>query len=445
MNYDIKTLIENDGFVCPACGKRHFGGLSDCVIGKGAIKKVPEYIRKFGGSKAFVLCDTKTYNAAGKAVADALDEASISYSMHIIKREHPSPDERIVGEAMMFCPADCDIIIAVGGGVINDTCKILAAARKVPDFIVGTAPSMDGFASGTSSMEREGLKVSLPSKCPDVVFGEPSVIANAPVQMIRSGIGDMLAKYVSIVEWRIASLLLGEYYCPVVADIVGTALKNCVDSAEGAVNGDEESACAVMEGLVISGLAMNYAGLSRPASGMEHYISHILDMRSLEFGTNADFHGIQCGISSLMTIRAYEKLKKEIPDKERALQYAGAFDLEKWNDFLRGLLGHGAEAMIAGERREGKYNLEKHSKRLDLIIEHFDEITDIISSLPKSDELESFMKRIGHPVSFGEIGISEKDARDAFAAAKDIRDKYVLGRLLWDLGLIDKYKTEVIV
>ena len=72
----------------------------------------------------------------------------------------------------MYCPPDADAVVAVGSGVLNDTGKLLSSARGIPDIIVGTAPSMDGFASGTSSMERGGLKVSLPSKCPDAVIAE---------------------------------------------------------------------------------------------------------------------------------------------------------------------------------------------------------------------------------------------------------------------------------
>ena len=91
--------------------------------------------------------------------------------------------------------------------------------------------------------------------------------------------------------------------------------------------------------------------------------------------------------------------------------------------------------MIAGERREGKYDPAKHAARLEKILAHWDRILAIIGSLPPSEKLEGFLRAIGHPTSFSEIGVSEEDAREAFRMAKDIRDKYVLGRLFWDLGL----------
>ncbi|MBR5257970.1 MAG: iron-containing alcohol dehydrogenase, partial [Clostridia bacterium] len=42
---------------------------------------------------------------------------------------------------------------------------------------------------------------------------------------------------------------------------------------------DEQAVAAVFEGLVIGVIAMTFAGVSRPASGVEHYISHVWDMR----------------------------------------------------------------------------------------------------------------------------------------------------------------------
>ncbi|MBQ8512780.1 MAG: sn-glycerol-1-phosphate dehydrogenase [Clostridia bacterium] len=434
MNYDLNSLMKNDGFVCPSCGRTHFGLLRDCFIGDGVMNELPGLVNKYGGKKPFVLCDTLTYEAAGEWVCRLLDEAKIPYALHIIQRIKPSPDEEIVGEAVMYCPLDCDLVIAVGGGVINDTGKILAAAKNVPQIIVATAPSMDGFASASSSMERSGLKVSLNSKCPDAVIGEAEILAKAPVHMIRSGVGDMLAKYVSIAEWQIANLIVGDYYCETIAEIVRCALDQCVKSAKAAVEGDKKAVCAVMEGLVLSGLAMNYAGISRPASGMEHYISHIIDMRALEFGTPSDFHGIQCGIGTLMTIRAYEGLMQQRPEPTAAREFANSFDLDGWYETLTEKLGHGAEAIIAGDRKEKKYDSAKHADRLAKIVTNWGEIQRIASKMPRSADLAKFMKDIGHPTTGEEIGLTEEDMADAFFMAKDIRDKYVLGRLLWDLG-----------
>lgn len=425
-------------FRCEVCGKIHDPLTSDCVIGKNALLSLPDYVKKYGSSKPFVLCDVNTYKAAGERVAALLNDSGITPSLHVIQSEEPSPDEKTVGESVMFCPRDADMIIGVGGGVINDTSKILAMTKNVPMIIVGTAPSMDGFASATSSVEREGLKISLPSKCPDCVIGDTGILSSAPRHMITSGIGDMLAKYISIAEWRIAHLISGEYYCEKIAETMLLSLEKCVRNAQKAVVGDEDAVAAVMEGLVMGGMMMNWAGMSRPASGMEHYISHIIDMRSLEFGLPHELHGIQCGIATLYTLRMYEKLRQILSypvDIDKAVRHAESFDLDGHFAKMREKLGRGAEAMIALESREGKYDAIKHRARIEKIAEKRADIVKIIDALPKPDELETMMKQIGHPTDFAEMGLTDDDVNTAVEFAGDIRDKYVLGRLLWDLGV----------
>ena len=88
-------------------------------------------------------------------------------------------------------------------------------------------------------------------------------------------------------------------------------------------------------GLINTGLAMAQAGVSRPASGVEHYLSHIWDMRALEFGTGADLHGIQCGVGTRIAVKLFEKLRQIKPDREKALAYVEAFSYEEWSRTLR--------------------------------------------------------------------------------------------------------------
>ena len=434
MSVQLKDLMKNDGTVCPSCGKRHFGLLRDYIAEENAIFRLPSLLDKYGCRKPFVLCDPNTYHAAGKQVENVLKKAGISFSLHIMSSEKPAPDERTVGEALMYCDISCDCVIAVGGGVLNDTGKIIAAAKNIPDIIVATAPSMDGFASASSSMERSGLKISLNSKCPEAVIADPEILIHAPKRMILSGIGDILAKYVSLVEWKIAHILIGDFYCETIENIVKDSLAQCVCDAKAAVNGDKKAILSVMEALTISGIAMNYAGISRPASGMEHYISHIVDMRALEWVTPSDFHGIQCAVATLTTIRAYEKLFQSPPDSEKAMKAIASWNNEKWNIYLREKLGKGAESIIAGEEKEKKYDKEKHAIRLKKILDRWDDLCTIVKKLPSSEQLESFMKDIGHPTDPRELNLTDEQWQEAFLMAKDIRDKYVLGRLLWDLG-----------
>lgn len=433
------TEIQNISETMCACGKHHKNTIDEICVGKGVLCKLPQILKKYNAGKAFVLSDKNTYEAAGKKVCDILQEADISFVNFTLNSEMPEPDEYSVGSVIMHYDTECDIIIGVGSGVINDIGKILSNVCKKTYIIVGTAPSMDGYASASSSMTCDGLKISLPSTSANVIIGDTDILCNAPQKMLVSGVGDMLAKYVSICEWRISHLVTGEYYCENIAKLVRNALKRCVENVDGLLKRDEEAVSAVFEGLVIGGIAMAFAGISRPASGVEHYMSHVWDMRSAEFKIVADFHGIQCAIGTLIAIRLYEKLKHITPDVEKAKKYVAAFDYEEWSMQLRSFLGKGAESMIALEEKEQKYSVDKHKKRVEDIAAKWDEILAIINEeLPAADELEKLMDSIGAPKTLEEIGLTSDILPMTFKATKDIRDKYVLSRLVWDLGIIDE-------
>lgn len=433
MNREL-LAVEN----CP-CGKRHVSTLEDYVIESGALKRLPEYLRKYGATKAFFVADVNTYPIAGDTLRALLDASGVGCNCYVFPEKELEPDERSVGAAMMRYTPDCDIIIALGSGVINDICKIVSKVSGKPYIIVATAPSMDGYASNSSSMAMDGVKVSLPTKCPNVIIGDLDILKTAPLHMSKSGLGDMLAKYVSICEWRISNLINGEYYCPEVARRVRVALKKCVDNAEGLLKCDGNALAAVFEGLVLSGVAMEHAGLSRPASGVEHYLSHVWDMRGLAFGTKVDLHGIQCAVGTRYAIKVYEQIKKLTPDRERGIAYAAAFDFEDWKKQLREFIGAGAEAMIALEDKEKKYDSKKHSARIAKIADNWNEILRIIDEeLPSSEEFDRILDAIDAPKTAAEIGIDEGILPMTFKSSKDIRDKYVLSRLAWDLGVIDE-------
>ena len=436
INEYLKKIAEED---C-SCGKKHEFTIGNIIVESGAVKKVAKSVKDLGGSKAFVLSDKNTYAVAGKTVCEVLTAKKIPFVSYVFNEDSLEPDERAVGSAIMHYSPSCDVVISVGSGVINDIGKIVAATANKPYIIVGTAPSMDGYASATSSMSMDGLKVSLPSKCADVIIGDIDILKNAPIHMLQAGIGDMLAKYISIAEWRIAHEITGEYYCEKIATLIRTALKRCVDNAAGLLSRDEDAIKAVFEGLVIGGVAMAFAGVSRPASGVEHYFSHVWDMRGLEFGTKVALHGTQCAVATLIAAELYERVLKLCPNKRKALSYVSEFDFNEWAKELKAFLGKGADAMILGEQKEKKYDLDKHAKRLEIILSKWDKILDIIrQEIPSKSSLEKIFERIGAPKTALEIGV-DCDSNVTFKATKDIRDKYVLSRLLWDLGVIEEFK-----
>ena len=422
---------------CP-CGRSHKASMDQIIVGSGVLQQLPTLVKQYG-AKAFLLADINTWKAAGEQTAALLKEAEIPVSCHIFKDAALEPDEAAVGGAFMHFDPGCDVIVGVGSGVINDIGKILSHISGKSYIIVATAPSMDGYASATSSMSRDGLKVSINSRCADVILGDTDILRQAPMEMLRSGIGDMLAKYVSIAEWRIAHLITGEYYCESVAQLIRSAVKTCGDNARALMERRGEAVEAVFRGLVMGGVAMAYAGVSRPASGVEHYFSHVWDMRGLTFGTRTQTHGIQCAVATGLAVKLYEKVAAMTPCEETANAYVNAFSWEDWKTQLRAFLGSSAEAMIALEEKEGKYRKETHPARFRRICENWDNILQILrEELPDAKELDALLDTLGICKDPAAFGVDPETLRQTFRASKDIRDKYVLSRLAWDLGVLDE-------
>ena len=438
--YDENGKMIFSDFSC-SCGLEHRIPTQSVYIKSGLLEKIPEMIReKELGTHCVVVCDNNTYKVAGKRVIEILERAGFDVIRCVINREGEMlPDETAVGEVLLSIQPETEFLVSVGSGSVTDTTRVNATRTGLPFVAVATAPSMDGYASATSSMAMDGLKVSLNSRCPDVIVGDTDILKNAPMHMLQAGLGDMLAKYISLAEWRIAHLITGEYYCERVAALVRSALDACVKNADGLLRRDETAVQAVFDGLIIGGVAMAFAGVSRPASGVEHYFSHVWDMRALEFGTPAELHGIQCAIGTLAAVRLYEKLRTMTPDAEKARAYVEAFDYEAWAAQLRAFLGRSGETMIALEKKEGKYRKDTHPARFARIQACWPEILRILDEeLPSAEALSQLLSRLGMPQDASVIGVDTETMRLSFRATKDIRDKYVLSRLAWDLGVLDE-------
>lgn len=435
----LKELIRPEGFDCE-CGRHHVCALQYLKIGRGAVESVPEMLAAMGKKRPFVVCDQNTYEVAGRRVCEILDRAGVEHGLYVIPGKRISPAEWEVGSALMHYDPRCDMLLGVGSGVVNDTCKVLAHAIGVPSAIVGTAPSMDGYASNSSSMEVNHVKVSLYNHAPVGILLDSEILAQAPMRMLWAGLGDMVAKYIAVCEWRISHIVTGEFYCESIAQMMRSALKKIVDASDGITKRDPDAIQSIAEGLVVAGMAMAYAEISRPASGLEHYFSHMWEMMALERGVPYDLHGIQVGVGTVLSMKLYRKIRQIQPDRAKAEAHMNAFSRADWEAQVRRIFGKTADEIIAIEDKTHKNDPARHAKRLDNLVNHWDEILKIIDEeLPDYDALYQTMAKTGMPMRPSEIDVPMDDVVDAFIGARDIRDKYLSCSFLWDLGLTDEF------
>lgn len=447
----LTELIKPEGYAC-SCGKVHTCGLKYLNIGRGIIDDVPAMVRAMGKAKPFVVCDGNTWDVAGKRVDEALTKAGVEHISYVIpcvngesglpgmSPERISPAEWEVGSVIMAFDPSCDMFLAVGSGVVNDICKVAAKATGRPSAVVGTAPSMDGYASNNAAMEKDHVKISLYTAVPQGILLDTDVLAQAPMRMLWAGLGDMVAKYIAICEWRISNLVTGEYYCEDVAGLMRAALEKIMAASDKIAKRDPDAIGSVAEGLVLAGIGMAYAEISRPASGLEHYFSHMWEMMALERNEPYDLHGIQVGIGTVLTMKIYEKLVTIKPDRAKAEAHMAAFDRGAWEAQIRRVFGKTADQIIAIEDRVHKNDPAAHAVRLNRIIENWDEILKIIrEELPDIHWLCDAMAATGMPMTPKDIGVSDQDVLDAYIGSRDIRDKYLSCSVIWDLGMTDEF------
>lgn len=433
----ISELLQGNGYDC-ACKKHHSVNLKHVFLSSGAIQELPKLLEVYGAKRPFLIFDKNTRKAAGDLACQVLKQAGIAYGAYCFPQAAVEPDEYSTGQVIFAFDPACDMLIAVGSGTINDICRLVAKASGRNYIVVATAPSMDGYSSSSSSMIVEGVKTTLYSVCPVGIIGDLDVLAKAPMRMLQAGLGDVLAKYISLCEWEISNIVTDEYYCENVASLMRQAVRKCKAAAPGLTKREPETVRTVMEGLIMAGIAMSFAGISRPASGLEHSLSHIWDMQALQTHTKPELHGIQVGIGTVLTLRMYEWLREQQPSREKAQTAFANFDDNQWQKRVERIFGSTAPDIIRHAHEENTHDPVRHAALLDRIIENWPTLLRIMQELPSSEEIIDLLHLVGAPALPQELGMSDEKVRDALYGSMDIRDKYIGSRFLWELGLLDE-------
>lgn len=219
-----------------------------------------------------------------------------------------------------------DCLIAVGGGRPIDVAKSAAFMLDLPVVVVPTQLSTDGIASPISVIrENDQDVVSERSQLPVAVVADLDVLAAAPIEFARAGVGDLLSNRTAIKDWRIAEAAGAETVDDFAA-LLATCAHLLIEGMDLAPLGRGELtvdlARRLLDGLVLSGIAMEIAGTSRPCSGSEHLISHALD--HMEPGTAS--HGEQVAFGTLVATMLQGDDEQPIVEMLRSAGMTSAID-----------------------------------------------------------------------------------------------------------------------
>ena len=418
-----------------------------CSIGPDVIEReLPAFVAdQLGAKRLLYVWDQTTAKVAGGRVRDALGEHP-----HHELADHghgPGCDAQTVGALRAALGQERpDAVVAVGSGTVNDVAKAASGTAGVPYVVVPTAASMNGYTSGIAAVLEQGVKRTTPYDAVQGVFADPALIGQAPKALTRAGLGDLLSKSVCGADWKLASLLLDQPWSGLPGELVIEAESASIAQAEGIGRGEPEAMATLLEALLLSGISMVLAGSSAPASGAEHLFSHMIDMRRHVTGEPLNLHGAQVGVGTLMTAALYEAILA-YPVADRVDPDALAAAHPDWASERARIEGvHGPLAEEIARCYQPKWRPAADQRTFVRgIVERWDEIKGATGEIVRGvDELKGALTAAGAPITAAELGVSRDEARELFVVARDMRARYTVLDLAWDLGLLESLRDEVL-
>lgn len=398
-----------------ACGRSHQMNTKAAIIEPGCLKDFDRYLEEYGlAGKRAAIYDENTYHAKNLIRPAAGQEI-------ILKPENLHANEKATEAVLKKLDPDVKLLVAVGSGTIHDTTRYCANKLGIPFVACPTAASVDGFCSTVSAMTWGGYKKTMPGVAPEIVLADISVIKEAPMNLALSGAGDILGKYTALADWKIAHALNGEFFCPTIEKMTRDAVKAVHDCCEKVCERDEYAMEQLTYGLLLSGLAMQLMGNSRPASGAEHHISHLIEMQPpmLHVSSTA-LHGEKVGVGTALVSGVYHSMT----EKEDISSYVKPYTF--WpEDELKAFYGEDLLGAVLEENR----NDCMEGVTPDMLVKAWPQIREIVKEIPTEDDLLALYEKIGAKKSLEEIEVPEDRRESLLTYSPSVRNRMTFMRI----------------
>ena len=403
-------IIQTEIFNGPcSCGRNHKIEVKDIILGDHAAESLLDALLN-GALSAYqhplIICDKNTKAAAMEKLKGVwqlcreivLPPQDLHADNHGVDLVHQAMKD--VGAGNGWEP---DLLLAVGAGTIHDLTRYVAHEKGIPFISVPTAASVDGFVSTVAAMTWNGMKKTLPAVAPIYVFADTGIFSKAPYRLTASGVSDLMGKYIALADWRIAHEVTGEYICERICRMEMDALETVCQCLEGLQDATAEARTEsyenLMYALLLSGLAMQMIGNSRPASCAEHHVSHFWEMEVINRHVDA-LHGEKVSIGLVLNLALYKKIACSIRK--------GTCHVRPYMGLEDELIGttFGAKGLYEATIQENTPDpmLDVDSAHLETCLS---KIAQIIDELPEVDEVLGLLKRGGCIYDVEQIGLTE--------------------------------------
>ncbi len=415
--------------------------IDEILVDENALEQAGAFYRRaFGDAPALLIADENTWAAAGGALQARLAAADIAVEGHVLPAEpRPAPSVEL-GESLRERISDGQANpVAVGSGVLNDLVKYAAFQLDRPYLCVATAASMDGYSSAGAPLSDRGFKKTLPCRPPKAILADLSVIAAAPREMTGWGYGDLAGKVPAGGDWLIADALGIEPLDAVAWPLVQGNLRGWLSQPEALAAGDPAATADLFVGLTLSGLAMEFHGSSRPASGADHQIAHLWEMRGLTHRGQKVSHGACVSVGCLAVLRLYDwLLGQDLAALDIEALVAASPDQAAKEALIDQTFANPEIARRAKEETATKH-LEPDAlrRRLGAIAACWPALRQRLEGhLLRAPEMQHLLTAAGAPTRAAAIGVEAEDLCQTILAARFIRSRYTLLDLLDETGLL---------
>ncbi len=413
MKLDIASYCNRE--ISCSCGRTHFCPIEEVRVGEGALNAIPERTARY--RNILLVADENTWAVCGPEIRRLLGKQA--GGMLIYRRSgRLVPDEAAVAELEAKITDQTDFVVGIGSGVINDLCKYVTFRHGMDYAVVATAPSMDGYASSGAAMIVSGMKVTYTTHTPRMIIADTDIIKNAPLEMIRSGYGDIIGKFSSLNDWRLSHLINQEYLCEEIYGLVLEVTENVRDLAVQIISREDRAIEFLMNALILIGVTLSLLGTTRPGSGSEHHLSHFFEVTGLIENKPHFLHGTDVGYATAVTAAMREQLCAmktprfvQTPDAVREREYARIF---------------GSYASEVKAIQDAAQSYQKN--RNPLYQQHWEEMKEIMAACRSAAEITEMLTTAGYDMDAFTKMYGETKIRDAMFYAKDLKDRF---SVLW--------------
>jgi glycerol-1-phosphate dehydrogenase [NAD(P)+] len=314
-------------------------GLGRVIAGPEALEALPaaldELLNGEESGTIAVLADATPMRRGGEDLKAGVSERLAGeHEVRVVQvgpadgRAHA--DEATVAAAQSGA-AGASAIVTVGSGTVADIGKVVSLELGgVPHVLVQTAASVNGFADDQSVLLRNGVKRTTPSRWPDTLLLDGSVLREAPAAMNLAGFGDLVSMFTATADWYLAREVGMDDSFSATAVALGRDLgEELLDLAPALARNEDAAVVRLAEILALSGISMGVAGRTAPSSGMEHTVSHMLEMAADRRGREAALHGAQVGVATIVAALVWRHLRRRAGTNGITLLFPSAVEMEQ--------------------------------------------------------------------------------------------------------------------